>query len=171
MIKQLVFLLLVAAAVLGVVMLFTYDIINIHWITFMAIQPSFKPMEDPLPVPSKSIPIEGAAYTQAMGVPVNPINADDVSIQRGEELFRIDCALCHGAKGKGDGVIGTFFKFKPTDLTSTIVQQNSDGALFLVVSNGVPGRMPALNENLSVRERWDLVNFMRTLAATSTTTP
>jgi hypothetical protein len=43
------------------------------------------------------------------------------------------------------------------------VQQNSDGALFLVVSNGVAGRMPPLNENFSVRERWDLVNFTRTL--------
>jgi hypothetical protein len=70
---------------------------------------------------------------------------------------------CHGAKGKGDGVIGTFFKFKPADLTSFDVQQNGDGALILVISNGVEGRMPPLNENFNVRERWDLVNFIRTL--------
>jgi hypothetical protein len=49
------------------------------------------------------------------------------------------------------------------------VQQNSDGALFLVISNGVAGRMPALNENFSVHERWDLVNFIRTLTITSPT--
>ena len=165
MIKQLVFLLLVVAAVLGVVMLFTYDIISIQWISFMEIQPSYKPMEDPLPVPAESIPIDGAAYTVGMGVPANPVPADDVSIQRGAELFRINCVPCHGAKAKGDGVIGTFFKFKPSDLTSFEVQQNSDGALFLVVTNGVAGRMPALNENFNLRERWDLVNFIRTLAA------
>ena len=167
MIKQLVFLILVAAAVLGLVMLFTYNIIPIHWITFMTIQPSFKAMEQPLPVPAESIPIEGAAYTLAMGVPSNPVSADDVSIQRGTELFKINCVQCHGTNGKGYGVIGTFFKFKPADLTLYEVQQNSDGALFLVISNGVAGRMPALNENFNVRERWDLVNFMRTLASAS----
>jgi mono/diheme cytochrome c family protein len=167
MIKQLIFLFLVVAAVLGVVMLFTYDIINIHWITFMAIQPSFKPMEQPLPVPAESIPVEGAAYTAGMGVPANPVGADDASIQRGAELYKINCVLCHGVKGKGDGVIGTFFKFKPSDLTSYEVQQGSDGALFLAISNGVAGRMPPLNENLSVRERWDLVNYMRTIGTAS----
>jgi mono/diheme cytochrome c family protein len=167
MIKQLVFLVLVAAAALGLVMMFTYDIIKIDWVSFMEIQPSFKPMENPLPVATSSIPIEGAAYTLDTGVPVNPVTADDVSIQRGAELYKINCVPCHGAQGKGDGVIGTFFKFKPADLTSFEVQQNGDGALFLVISNGVEGRMPALNENFSVRERWDLVNYIRTLSAAS----
>jgi hypothetical protein len=60
-------------------------------------------------------------------------------------------------------VVGTFFKFKPADLTSFDVQQISDEAIFLIISNGVAERMPALNENFSVRERWDLVNFIRTL--------
>ena len=120
-------------------------------------------MEHPLPVAVDSIPIEGAAYVPGMGVPVNPVDADEVSIQRGAELYKINCIPCHGAKGLGDGVIGTFFEFKPADLTSVTVQQNSDGALFLVVSNGVEGRMPPLNENFSVRERWDVVNYIHTL--------
>ena len=161
MIKQVIYLILVAAAILGLVSLFTYDIIKIDWVSFMEIQPSFKPMEHPLPVPQASIPIEGAAYTQDTGVPVNPIIEDEISISRGAELFRINCVPCHGKTGKGDGVVGNFFKFKPADLTSEIVQQNSDGALFLVISNGVAGRMPPLNENFYVRERWDLVNFIR----------
>jgi mono/diheme cytochrome c family protein len=164
MIKQIIYLLLVGAAILGLISLFTYDIIKIDWVSFMEIQPSFRPMEHPLPVPEDSIPIEGAAYTLDTGVPVNPVTADHVSIQRGAELFRINCVPCHGEKGKGDGVIGNFFTFKPADLTSPLVQQNSDGALFLVISTGVAGRMPPLNENLYVRERWDLVNFIRTLA-------
>jgi hypothetical protein len=37
--------------------------------------------------------------------------------------------------------------------------------MFLTISLGVDGRMPALNENLFVRERWDIVNFLRTIAA------
>jgi mono/diheme cytochrome c family protein len=167
MIKRVVFLIVVAASLFALVMLFSYDVIKLRWVSFMAIQPSFKPMEQPLPVAVDSIPIEGAAYTMASGVPVNPVPADDVSIKRGTELYKINCIPCHGVEGKGDGVIGTFFKYKPADLTSYVVQQNGDGALFLVISNGVEGRMPPLNENFNVHERWDLVNYIRTLAETS----
>jgi mono/diheme cytochrome c family protein len=147
-------------------MLFSYDIIKLRWVSFMAIQPSFKPMEHPLPVAEDSIPIEGAAYTLASGVPVNPVSADDVSLQRGTELYKVNCVPCHGAKGKGDGVIGTFFKFKPADLTSFDVQQIAI-ALFLVISNGVDGRIYAATK-LQCYERWDLVNFIRTWAAAPT---
>ena len=167
MIKQLVYLVLVAASVLGLVMLFAYDIIKIDWVSFMEIQASYKPMEQPLRVPADSIPIEGAAYVPGMGSPVNPVEADEVSVSRGAELYEINCVPCHGDEGLGNGVIGTFFEFKPADLTAANVQQNSDGALFLVISDGVAGRMPPLNENFSPRERWDLVNFIRTLGNAS----
>jgi hypothetical protein len=78
MIKRLIYLLLVAAAIIGLVGLFTYDIIKIDWLSFMEIQPSYKPMEAPLPVPADSIPIEGAVYTLGMGVAVNPVSADQL---------------------------------------------------------------------------------------------
>ena len=164
MIKRLFLLLIVASLFSGILMLFTYDVIKLDWISFMEIQPSYKPMEDPLPVPVDSIPIEGAAYIPGMGSPANPVEADDVSIQRGSELYNLNCVICHGKEGMGDGVIGTFFTNKPANLTDANIQSLADGAIFLVISNGVEGRMPPLNENLSVRERWDLVNFIRTLA-------
>jgi hypothetical protein len=44
-----------------------------------------------------------------------------------------------------------------------VVQAKSDGSIFLTISNGVEGKMPPLNENLLVTDRWDLVNFIRTL--------
>lgn len=167
MIKRLVYLLTVAVALVGLVSLFTYDFIKIDWISFMEIQSSYKPMEHPLPVPADSIPIEGAVYTLGMGVPVNPVTADEVSIQRGAELYKINCVPCHGKEGKGDGVVGNFFQFKPANLTSFDVQMISDEAIFLIITDGVAGRMPPLNENFNVRERWDLVNFIRTLGVAS----
>ncbi len=54
-------------------------------------------------------------------------------------------------------------KNRPADLTSLAVQSLNDGGIFMVISNGVEGKMPALNENLTVRERWDVVNYVRTL--------
>ena len=53
--------------------------------------------------------------------------------------------------------------FKPANLTTDVVQSKSDGSIFLTITNGLEGRMPALNENLTVSERWDVVNFVRTL--------
>ena len=79
MIKKLMLLLGVVAVLGSALMLFTYDVIKIDWISFMEIQPSFKPMEQPLPVPAGSIPVEGAAYVPGMGAPVNPIAADEIS--------------------------------------------------------------------------------------------
>ena len=114
-------------------------------------------------MPPNSIPVEAAAYVPGMGAPVNPVTADEISLARGEQFFKINCAQCHGPIGMGDGVIGTFFQFKPANLTAPAVQNKSDGAIFLVISSGVPERMPPLNENLTVRDRWDIVNYLRTL--------
>jgi mono/diheme cytochrome c family protein len=163
LIKRILILAFVVAVMLCGVLLFTFDIIKINWISFMQIQPSFQPMENPLPVPQDSIPMEGAAYIPGMGAPVNPVSNDAVSIARGAELYRINCSLCHGPQGKGNGRISTFLQNKPSDLTSLGVQSLNDGAIFMVISTGVPGKMPALNENLLVRERWDVVNYVRTL--------
>ncbi len=165
MIKRIAILMVAGFVVLSGLVLFTYDVLKIDWISFMEIQPSFRPMDVPLPVPQSSIPIEGAAYIPGLGAPENPVNADEISLQRGEMLYQVNCAICHGEVGEGNGVIANFLtKKKPADLTSEPIQSKSDGALFLTVSNGIPGSMPALNENLSVRERWDVINFIRMLA-------
>ncbi|MBN2387922.1 MAG: cytochrome c [Anaerolineales bacterium] len=164
MIKRLTILLGLVALAGSLVLLFTYDILKIDWISFMEIQPAYKPMEDPLPVPAQSIPVDGAAFVPGMGAPANPLTADEVSLARGAQLYSINCSHCHGGSGLGNGPVAVFLEpARPTDLTSEVVQNKSDGALFLTISNGVPGRMPALNENLTVRDRWDVVNFLRSL--------
>jgi len=161
--KRLLILFAVVLVLVGIVEIFAYDVIKIQWVGFMGIQPSYKPMRDPLPVPARSIPIEGPAFIPNMGAPVNPVPADQTSLARGAELFQINCSVCHGSGGKGDGTVASYLQNKPADLTAPAVQFLSDGAIFMTITNGIPGYMPALNENLTVRERWDVVNFVRTL--------
>ena len=153
----------VVGVLFGIMMLFTYDVIKIEWPSFMEIQPSYRQMEDPLPPPARAIPIEGPIAIPGMGAPDNPMAADDASIARGRELFVINCQMCHGQTAEGNGPIAPFLANKPANLTSPIVQSKSDGSIFLTITNGVAGKMPPLNENLTVPERWDLVNFVRTL--------
>jgi mono/diheme cytochrome c family protein len=152
-----------AGIAFAVILLFTFDIIKIDWPSFMEIQPSYRPMENPLPPPEHSIPIEGPIAIPGMGAPENPVKADDASIARGAELYSINCKMCHGQTAEGNGPIAAFLANKPANLTSPVVQSKSDGSIFLTISNGVAGKMPALNENFLVSERWDLVNFIRTL--------
>jgi mono/diheme cytochrome c family protein len=169
-IQRLLVVIVVAALLLSVLMIFSNDIVKIDWISFMEIQPSFRPMEHPLPVAARSIPIEGAAYIPGQGAPINPVQADAVSVERGRILYSVTCIQCHGPKADGNGVIGGALMFPPANLTGDVVQNKPDGALFLTISNGIQGtggqiHMPALNENLTVRDRWDAVNYIRTLKA------
>ncbi len=156
-------------AILALGLLITYQVIRIEWISFMEIQPSFRPMEDPLPVPARSVPIQGAAYVPDTGNPVNPIPSDPASLSRGQALYQVNCELCHGKQGKGDGPVAAKLVRKPADLTGPNVKPLSDGEIFLVITNGVQlpqgstGGMPGLRENLTVSDRWDVVNFVRSL--------
>jgi len=164
LLKQLFWVFLTLGVLFGILMLFSYDIIKIEWVSFMEIQPSYRPMEDPLLPPERSVPIEGAIAILGMGAPENPTSADESSLTRGAELYAINCQMCHGLTGGGNGPIAPFLvNFKPADLTSAVAQSKSDGSMFLTITNGIDGRMPSLNENLTASERWDVVNFIRTL--------
>lgn len=179
LIKQLFWVFATLGVLFGVLLLFTYDIIKIDWVVFMEIQPSYGPMDDPLPVPARSIPVEGPAYIPGQGAPVNPVPADEASIARGATLYDINCKMCHGPGGQGNGPIAAFLvNKKPADLTSELVQGQEDGTLFLVITNGIynannslfpdvafSGTMPPLAENLTVADRWDVVNYIRTFHA------
>ena len=166
LLKQLVVVFGTLGLLLGVMMLFTYDVIKLEWPSFMEIQPVYRAMEKPLPPPGRSIPVEGPVSILGLGAPENPTAVDESSVARGAELYSIHCSQCHGATGDGNGSVAPFLiKYKPANLTTDIVQSKSDGSFFLTISNGLDGKMPALNENLTVSERWDVVNFLRTLKA------
>ena len=110
---------------------------------------------------------DGAVPVQGLSVipeefPVNPVPADEVSLQRGAILYGIHCQMCHGAQGHGDGPLATYFDRTPQNLTSPHVTAEFDGLVYLTLAQGF-GQMPALAENLTPRERWDVVNYVRTL--------
>jgi mono/diheme cytochrome c family protein len=170
--RQLLVVFAVLLALVGVLMIFAYDVVKLEWVVFMEVQPSYGVQEfDPntglgvLPVPARSIPVEGPAYVPGAGSPTNPVPADEASLARGMQLYSIHCQMCHGEAGQGNGTIAAFLvQKKPANLSEALVQDKDDGTLFLTISNGF-GMMPALNSHLNVRERWDVVNYVRTLRA------
>lgn len=165
MIKRLIIIMAALVAPLGLGLLFTYDIVKIDWVSFMEIQSNYRPMEDPLPLPERSVPIQGAAYIPELGVPTNPVAPESESLTNGKRLYDISCALCHGDNGEGNGNFSAFLtKYPPVSLVDEERQSLSDGAFFVTMTEGIPGRMPHLRENLPTAEmRWDVVNYIRVL--------
>jgi mono/diheme cytochrome c family protein len=149
-------------------LLFSYDVIKIYWNPGMVFQISIGPQEGPRKwTPSDAIPVAGPAIPQDIAEAVNPVPADAVSLQRGEQLFVRNCALCHGERGQGDGAITRFWKAdmrKPANLTEPRIQTGSDASIYVTIAKGF-GTMPPLNENLTVRERWDVVNYVKSFGA------
>ncbi len=99
-------------------------------------------------------------------LPVNPILPSVASIAAGEALYQERCLPCHGVSGRGDGPVGLSLNPRPADLTlHTAPGVHPDGQLFLWISQGYPGSaMPAFESLLSEEQRWNLVNYIRTLA-------
>jgi mono/diheme cytochrome c family protein len=145
-------------------LLLTFEIIKIPFPTDMADQPSVDYQEGP-----RLLPPDGAVPVQGLSVipeefPVNPVPADQVSLQRGAILYGIHCQMCHGPQGHGDGPLAKYFTRTPQNLTGPQITAEFDGSVYLTITHGF-GQMPALAENLTPRERWDVVNYVRTLPA------
>lgn len=146
----------------AVTLLIGYDLVKIRFPTNMAEQDSTAYLQGPRrAAPVESIPIQGPVLID--GQPANkPVPSSPESIQRGQELFSITCAVCHGPAGDGSSPLSGFFSPKPADLTSSQVQDLPDREIFMVVTQG-RGVMPSIAENLNPSERWDVINYVRTL--------
>ncbi|HZW36272.1 MAG: c-type cytochrome [Deltaproteobacteria bacterium] len=129
--------------------------------------PAFKPQEEPVRLPPKdSIPTKGRErippMSEAAGLK-NPVSPTEGNLSKGKELYGIFCVPCHGASGRGDGLVGKKYVPTPADLhPGSPVSRLPDGTLFVIVSDGAGG-MPAFRADLSPVERWQIVAYLRTL--------
>ena len=149
------------------------------WFTDMKRQPSIHPWQsasDTIPPrgnPQNSVSVYGTAapgfiYSRAqlpttidsMSGIKNPVAPDARSLANGHKYFAINCAVCHGFAGAGDG-IATKYGMVPMPLTSDHAKSLSDGYIFGMIRNG-RGIMPTYNR-IEEPDRWDIVNYIRAL--------
>jgi mono/diheme cytochrome c family protein len=135
------------------------------WSSDMVKQPSIKPQAAPRVSPTESVPIQGKEPSmdriEAGKKLRNPVEATATSVENGKRLFNIYCAACHGPEAKGDGPVARKF-VPPPDLKLELFRKRPDGFIYETIRNGGP-LMPSQGEALLPRERWDVVNYLRSL--------
>ncbi|HZY35606.1 MAG TPA: cytochrome c [Mucilaginibacter sp.] len=94
---------------------------------------------------------------------VNPLKGDKSAVTEGKSLYVTNCGPCHGGKGKGDGPAAAALAVKPADHSSAVVQSETDGSLYWKVTTGRTP-MPSYKTPLTDKQRWELVDYIRTLA-------
>jgi len=126
-----------------------------------------------LDVPAGAVPITGpqmhvipADQLEAAKAFKNPLPAGAATNAKGAELYRVNCAMCHGPQAKGDGAVGKILVrdgyLAPPNLTAAVTQNKTDGELFTVLTNGV-NVMPKFGYLLTDEERWAVIAYLRAL--------
>ena len=93
--------------------------------------------------------------------------SSDLMIQKGAQVYGMYCALCHGPKGKGDGVAGRGLEPPPRDFTKGNWKFGGTSvSLFKIISEGSQGTSMASFSHIPKLERWALVHFVRSLSQT-----
>lgn len=90
---------------------------------------------------------------------INPLVANDQVLEEGQVLYERFCQHCHGAEGKGDGLVGIKFK-GVANLQSDALKAASMGHVFQVITNG-KGRMLPHGSQVNPEERWKIALYVK----------
>jgi mono/diheme cytochrome c family protein len=123
--------------------------------------------------PQMSVPTTGTAMAgyqvsygafpatiDSMAAIANPVAASDSSLANGRMYYQINCAVCHGDRGMGDGP-ATRYGVPGISIVTDMTKSRTDGYLFGMIRNG-RGLMPPYNR-IEEHDRWDVVNYLRGL--------
>lgn len=123
--------------------------------------------------PQMSVPTNGTAMAgyqvsygafpatiDSMAAIANPVPATDTSLANGQMYYQINCAVCHGDRGMGDGPASRY-GMPGISIVTDMTKSRTDGYLFGMIRNG-RGLMPPYNR-IEEHDRWDVVNYVRGL--------
>ena len=164
---------LVACLLLGLVACNPDDVVHqVGWFATMRHQRGYKPYARPIAPVDGTVPVTGwEAPIDINTTPrlANPRAKTAESINRGRFVYETYCQVCHGAAGKGDGPVsmlggGPFPAVR--NLTDDVARGRTDGYLYGVLVNATTmgrGLMPRYGDKIKGTDRWDVVNYVRTL--------
>jgi len=94
----------------------------------------------------------------------NPQPFTSAVVAQGQQAYLQTCADCHGSSGKGDGPWAITHRGQIPDLGSPHLDVHTDGEIYWWITRGIPElSMPGRDQELNEDQRWQLVNFIRSL--------
>jgi mono/diheme cytochrome c family protein len=120
--------------------------------------------------PEGTVPFARVAEAPPAGATVEgrwtsriPVHVDRAFVEQGRRHFETFCAACHGILGDGTSAVAPKMRLcKPEDLTSADARSYPPGRVFQAVRAGY-GLMPSYAVQLSERESWAVVAYVRAL--------
>jgi mono/diheme cytochrome c family protein len=97
--------------------------------------------------------------TLAVNFPV-PVNVD--LLAKGREQFDINCTVCHGRDGYGQGIIVQRGFPQPPSFHSDRLRAAPVGHFFDVITNGY-GAMYPFGSRIAPADRWAIISYIRAL--------
>ena len=89
----------------------------------------------------------------------NPFRATPETLADGKMLYEIQCAVCHGERGAGDGPVAAKIPTPPS-YRSDRIMAFAPGRIFHVITMG-SGKMPSYAAQLEPSDRWRIVTYVR----------
>lgn len=91
-----------------------------------------------------------------------PFEVTEAVMKRGQQRFNINCAVCHGEDGGGNGLVKAYgLKTIVTLLDNRLVEM-PDGQIFNTITNG-KNTMNAYGPQITIEDRWCIVAYLRAL--------
>jgi mono/diheme cytochrome c family protein len=106
------------------------------------------------------------------GAPVEkiPMPLTEAVVARGQERFNIYCSPCHGVAGDGEGMIVKRGYKKPVSYHDPRLRNEKAGYFFDVMTRGF-GQMPDYAAQVSPKDRWAIVAYIRALQLSQRAAP
>lgn len=110
-------------------------------------------------------PAEDKPVGQAQGAggtgKSNPIKPTPESLTAGKKIYGMDCEMCHGKEGAGDGDLAADMKLKLKDFREEgSLKDLSDQEIFEIIDKG-KGKMMGEEGRLKPEQIWNLVNYVK----------
>ena len=91
-----------------------------------------------------------------------PFTATLATLERGRERYQIQCAVCHGATGAGNGIATKYGLVGVANLHQQRLREMTDGEIYNTVVNG-KNTMLGYGASVQVPDRWAIVAYIRAL--------
>jgi mono/diheme cytochrome c family protein len=98
--------------------------------------------------------------------------SDQVSVQRGKEVYHEACAPCHGDNGDGNGPVSVSLSTKPRDFNRGVFKFRStasgelptDYDLLRIINSGIYHTAMPSFQQMSIADQYSVVEYIKTLS-------